>query len=81
MESILDILFWVSIFSGGLLVLLLILSLIGGLDIDVDTDLGPTDLDTDAGGLGLFKGFLTFLSTSAWMIKIMIAANKSPWRL
>jgi len=77
MESIIDILFWVSIFSGGLLVFLLILSLIGGLDLD--TDLGPTDIDTDAGGLGLFKGFLTFLSTGAWMVKIMIAAKQNIW--
>lgn len=79
MGSIIDILFWVSIFSGGLLILLMLLSLVGGLDLDVDLDLGSPDVETDAGGLGLIKGFLTFISTSAWVIKILIVTKQNIW--
>ena len=79
MGTIIDILFWVSIFSGGLLILLMLLSLIGGLDLDVDVELGSPDVETDAGGLGLIKGFLTFISTSSWVIKILIVTKQNIW--
>ncbi len=79
METFTDILFWVSIFSGGLLILLMLLSLIGGLDLDVDLELGSPDVETDAGGLGLIKGFLTFISTSSWVIKILIVTKQNIW--
>jgi len=42
---------WISIFAGGLLILLFLLSLLGGFDLDVD--IGSTEVDADAGGLGL----------------------------
>ena len=74
---IINILFWVSIFSGGVLILLMLLSLVGGLDIDVDIEAGSADVDTDSGGIGLVKGFLTFVSTSTWVMKILIASNKN----
>jgi len=76
MESIIEILFWVSIFAGGLLILLLLLSILGGLEFDADIG---SDVDSDGGGIGLLKGILTFVSTSSWMIKIMLLANKNPW--
>lgn len=72
---LINILFWVSIISGGILILMMILSLVGGLDIDVDIE--TPDVDTDAGGLGLVKGFLTFLSTASWVMKILIHSNKN----
>lgn len=69
------ILFWVSIVTGGLLILLLLLSLIGGLELDMDVG---GDIDVDAGGLGLLKGMLTFISISSWVIKIVLATGKHP---
>lgn len=77
---IINILFWVSIFAGGLLIILMLLSLIGGLDLDMDLDLGSADADTDSGGggIGLLKGFLTFISVSSWVIKIILATDRHP---
>ncbi len=71
-----EILTWTSIFAGGILVLLLLLSLLGGLDMDID--IGDTEVDADSGGLGLIKGFLTFVSVGSWVIKVLLATNKSP---
>ena len=79
MGTIVDVLFWVSIFSGGLLILLMLLSLIGGLDLDVDVEVGSPDVETDAGGIGLIKGLLTFISTSSWVIKILIVTKQNIW--
>ncbi len=75
--TILGILFWVSVFSGGLMILMLLLSLLGGLDFDMDVDIGG-DSDTDSGGgLGLLKGILTFVSVSTWVIRICLIYNQS----
>ena len=68
------ILTWVSIIAGGILVLLLLLSLLGGLDIDVDIDNGDTD--TSAGGIGLMKGALTFISVSSWVMKVLMVGQQ-----
>jgi len=65
------ILTWSSIIAGGLLVFLFLFSLIGGLDLDVD-------VDTDAGGLGLIKGVLTFVSVASWVMKILLVTNSHP---
>jgi len=70
------ILTWVSIAAGGLLIFLMLLSLIGGLDLDLD--IGAPDVDTDAGGIGLIKGLLTFTSVSSWVIKVLLATNQNP---
>lgn len=68
------ILTWISIGAGGLLILLMLLSLIGGLDLDLD--LGDTDVDVDSSGsLGLVKSFLTFVSVSTWVMKILMTGN------
>lgn len=75
--TILGILFWISVFTGGLMFLLLILSLIGGLDFDLDLDIGG-DTDTETGGgLGFIKGFLTFISVSTWVIRICLIYEQS----
>jgi len=72
------ILTWVSIIAGGILILMMLLSIIGGLDLDLDVDIGSTDVETDAGGLGVIKGFLTFVSVSSWIIKVLLAFDKHP---
>jgi len=58
----------ISIFAGGKLILLFLLSLLRGSDLDVD--IGSTEVDADAGGLGLIKGFLTFISV-AFCLKVV----------
>jgi len=67
-----DILLYTSLFTGSLLVLLLLLSLIGGLDLDIDVDF-------DSGGLGYIKSGLTFISIGTWVVKIVLVTSESPW--
>ena len=69
MDFWINILFYISIFSGGLLVLLMLLSFIGGMDLDFG------DTDIDSGGLGVVKSVLTFLSVSAWVAKVILATS------
>ena len=70
------ILTWVSIFSGGLLILLFLLSFVGGLDFE--TEVGSADGDGDAGGIGIIKGLLTFISVGSWVMKILIGSEQNP---
>lgn len=65
-----EILNYVAFFTGGLLVILLLLSIIGGLDLDLD-------LDVDAGGLGIVKAVLTFVSIGTWTTKAFLATQES----
>jgi len=71
MDQIVNILTYISIISGGLLLVLMLMSLLGGLDLDVDFG------DTDAGGLGVFKTALTFLSVGAWVGKVVVATTQN----
>ena len=71
-----DILTWVSIFAGGILILMLLLSIIGGIDVDLDVDIGSTDVETDAGGFGLVKGILIFVAVGAWVMKILVEGGQ-----
>ncbi len=73
---ILTVLTWVSLITGGLLVLLFLLSLLGGLELDIE--FGSTDIETDAGGIGLIKGCLTFVSISSWVMKVLLVTNNHP---
>jgi membrane protein implicated in regulation of membrane protease activity len=77
MEQIIQICYYVAIFSGGLLAILLLLSIIGGLDFDLDVDTGGADVD--AGGLGIIKSGLTFLTFSAWVANIMLNSAVNPY--
>jgi len=72
---------YISIISGSILILQLLLSLLGGLDLDfdVDLDLGDTDTDTDAGGLGVIKSGLTFISVCLWVVRIFLLLNWNPY--
>ena len=71
-----DILTWMAIISGGVLMLLMLISLIGGLEMDVEV--GSTDIETDAGGIGLIKGFLSFLSVGSWVMKVILVTSENP---
>jgi len=74
---IIEILTYISIFSGGILTLLLFLSILGGLDLDFDLPSGDTDVDS-TGGIGLVKGGLTFISVSSWIIKVILTTKANP---
>lgn len=77
MMTILTILFWISVFTGGIMILLLLLSLIGGMDFDLDLDIGgDSDMDS-GGGLGVVKGVLTFISVSTWVVRILLIYEQS----
>ncbi|MEM6802097.1 MAG: hypothetical protein AAF696_11880 [Bacteroidota bacterium] len=78
METLIPILTWASLISGGFLIFLMLFSLVGGLDFDMDLDMGSTDVDTDAGGIGLMKGGLTFISVSSWIVKLMLVGEQHP---
>ncbi len=70
------ILTWISIICGGILVFLLLLSILGGLDLDIDIG---ADVDVDGGGdAGIIKGILTFISVGSWVIKIILEFDKNP---
>ena len=71
----LELLTTISIISGGLLFLLLLISLIGGLDLDLDLDF---DTEVDSGGLGVFKSVLTFVAAGAWVTKLMLTTYDNP---
>ena len=70
----LTILLYVSLISGGILVLLLSLSFISGLDLDID--FGDTDID--AGGMGIVKGVLTFFSIGAYVVRSILMTDSNP---
>ncbi len=77
MDSLIQISFYISIFAGGLLLILMLLSILGGLDLDLDVDSGGADVDS--GGLGVIKSGLTFLTFSSWVANIMLSAAMNPW--
>jgi len=63
------ILLYIAMISGGLLLLSLILSLFAGLDLDMDVDID------DGGGIGLFKGGLTFISFASYVIRAILISS------
>ena len=62
---------YISLVCGGLLVLLLLLSILSGLDLDLD-------IDTDGDGLGIVKGVLTFFSVGAWVVRLVLLTETNP---
>ena len=88
MQEIINLLFWAGTIAGGLLILLLLISIIGGMDFDgdVDADAGG-DMDahadgsaTDA-GLGLLKTLLTFISVGAFTARAIFLNTSWSWTL
>jgi len=53
------------------------MSILGGLDLDLDIGGGDADLDS-GGDLGIIKGILTFMSISSWVVKIVLEIDKNP---
>lgn len=96
MQEILNILFWIGTLAGGLLILLLLLSIFSGMDIggEVDVDLGM-DADVDAGGdfdahtdadisdgsLGIIKTLLTFISVGAFTARAIFLNTSWSWTI
>lgn len=72
-----ELLTWISLISGGMLIILLLLSLLGGLDLDFDVD-ADIDTDTDTGNIGIVKGLLTFVSIGSWVVKLVLAVDQNP---
>ena len=70
------VLTYISLICGGLLVLLLLLGIIGGLDLDVDLDV-ESDASADP-GVGLVKGGLTFLSIGSFTAKLILLSSADP---
>lgn len=82
MQDILNIFFWAGTLAGGLLILLLLLSIfsgleIGGGEVDVHSD---TDADTD-GGFGVIKSLLTFVSVGAFTARAILLNTSWSWPL
>jgi len=65
---LIEILTWISIFSGGALILLMLVSLIAG----SETDMEVSDGDADVGGIGVLKGGLMFIAVFSWVMKIIL---------
>ena len=93
MQEILNILFWAGTLAGGLLILLLLISIFSGLEIggDLDVDLGG-DVDVDAGGdvdghldgdagLGVIKTLLTFISVGAFTARAIFLNTSWSWTI
>ena len=64
-------LFYISMISGGLLVIMLLLSLVSGLDLDIDFG------DGDDGG-GILKPTLVFFSIGAYIVRGFLMAESNP---
>ncbi|WP_235296158.1 hypothetical protein [Portibacter marinus] len=75
MESIIQIFYYISIISGGLLFILLLLSILGGMDLDLDLGV---DTEVDAGGLGIVKSGLTFIAIGSYTAKLLLGASTNP---
>jgi len=65
----LAILFYISMISGGLLVILLLLSFVSGLDLDIDFG--------DNGG-GVLKPTLVFFSIGTYIVRGFLMAESNP---
>ena len=67
----LTILLYISLITGGILVLMVLLTLFSGLDLDIDFG------DSDDGG-SIIKGTLTFFSVGAFIVRGFLMADNNP---
>jgi len=83
MAEWLNILFWIGTLAGGLLVLLLLLSIFSSLDIggDVDVDAHDADGSVDHAPLGILKTLLTFVSVGAFTARAIFLNTSWSWTL
>lgn len=77
--DIVNILLWAGTIAGGLMVLLLLLSMLSGFDIDSDIDFDSGDVDGDGGGLGLVKSVLTFISVGSFTARAIALNSEWSW--
>lgn len=75
--DIVNILLWAGTIAGGLMVLLLLLSMLSGFDIDSDIDFEHSDADGD--GLGLVKSILTFISVGSFTARAIALNSDWSW--
>lgn len=71
-----SILTYIALTCAAILVMLLLLSIIGGLDLDIDLDMSDADA---GGGLGPVKGLLAFFALGAWVVRLLLIARTDPW--
>ena len=76
MDTIIQISFYTSLICGTLLALFMLLSLLGGLDLDFEINTVETDVGT--GGLGVLKSGLAFLTFTSWVANILLSASVNP---
>lgn len=69
--TMLTVLLYISLISGGILVLMVLLTLFSGLDFDIDIG------DSDDGG-SIIKGTLTFFSVGAYIVRGFLMADNNP---
>ncbi|MCO6492321.1 MAG: hypothetical protein J5I98_28140 [Phaeodactylibacter sp.] len=88
MQDILHLLFWAGTIAGGLLILLLLISIFAGMDMggDVDVDAGGdmdahADADASDAGLGIVKALLTFISVGAFTARAILLNTSWSWTL
>lgn len=86
MQEVLNVLFWAGTLAGGLLVLLLLLSIFSGMDIggDIDADTGGDvdgHLDAGDGSLGVIKTLLTFISVGAFTARAIFLNTSWSWTI
>lgn len=84
MQELLNLLFWIGTIAGGLMIILLLISVIGGMeiggDVDVSTDAGGSMDGTD-GSLGIVKTLLTFISVGAFTARAIFLNTSWSWTL
>ncbi len=88
MQDVINILFFTGTIAGGLLILLLLISIFGGMDIggDVDVDAGGDldahgDTDVSDGSLGVLKTLLTFISVGAFTARAFLMNTAWSWTI
>ncbi len=88
MQDILNLLFWAGTIAGGLLILLLLISIFAGMDMggDVDVDAGGdmdahADADASGASLGILKTLLTFISVGAFTARAIFLNTSWSWAL
>jgi len=84
MDNLTNILLWTGMIAGGLLIILLLLSILSGFDLDGDLDVGhgvDGDGDADTGGLGIIKSGLTFFSIASFTARAIVLNSDWSWTI
>lgn len=84
MQEYLNLLFWIGTIAGGLLVILLLVSIFAGMDIGGDLDaVDGSAPDTHADGsdssFGIIKTLLTFISVGAFTARAVLLNTSWSW--